>query len=94
MRRGAEDMRETLKSFGFFFFRGRREVDICLGVEGVKMAGLALPEGHVNLAADCCIGLQRHWGQQRVFPPTDLLWNIYLNCVNICHYDWFSKQAD
>lgn len=57
---GAEDIREALKSFGFFFFRGRKGVDICFEVEGVKMACLALPEGHVNLAADCCIGLQRH----------------------------------
>lgn len=58
---GAEDIHETLKSFGFFFFRGQREVDICFGVEGVKMALLALLEGHVNLAADRYIGLQRHW---------------------------------
>lgn len=58
MWRGAEDIREALKSFGFFFFRWRREEDICFGVEGVKMACFALPEGHVSLAADCCIGLQ------------------------------------
>ena len=94
MWHGAEDIRGTLKSFGFFFFRGRREVDICFGIEGVRMAGLALLEGHVNLPADCCIGLQRHWGQQRVFPPTGLLWNISLHCANICHCDWFNQQAD
>lgn len=57
---GAEDIHETLKSFGFFF-RGQREVDICFGVAGVKMVLLALLEGHVNLAADRYIGLQRHW---------------------------------